>query len=93
MCVFLLQSFCVFLFWPQQVLCCLIRLPCVCYDSGKDDGDDEDDEHDEAPLYSAVVRFLTKFVSRLRRGDFRYTKICSMHFTINYLFAPPAGRF
>ena len=42
---------------------------------GKADGDDADDEDDEAPLYSAVVRSLTKLFSCLRRGDFGYTKM------------------
>ena len=37
---------------------------------------DQDDEDNEAPLHSAVVRFLTSICSRLWRGDFRYTQIC-----------------
>ena len=43
------------------------------------DGDDEDNA---APLYSDVVRFLTTFVSRLGRGDFRYNKTCSCVFLV-----------
>ena len=38
-------------------------------------GQDGHDGHDEAPLHSAVVRFLTNFFLCLRRGDFRYTTI------------------
>ena len=44
------------------------------HDSVKAAGDDGQDGHDEAPLYGAVVRFLTTIFSRLRRGNFRYTK-------------------
>ena len=63
----------------------------LCFnDFAKADGDDEDDE---APLYSAVVRFLTKECSRLPRDDFRYTKMCLRTLSYVICLAPPARRF